>query len=370
MDRPDRLPVRRLPVVRVVTRLTLDAASSLEALSSSAQAILDGPGRAQLFTSRPWFETFVEAGLAAGATPLFLVLADEGGRARALLPCQRPGDDPGVGNPTVASLTSFYSCDFRPLIADGLDPAGTARALGRELARRLAGEPLVRIDSLDSGLPILEPFLAGMARPGRLVARYAHFGRWSEELGDMSYPDYLAQRDGALREVIRRKGNKLERAGGSFEIVDGGDVERGIAAYEAVYARSWKEPEPFPLFQPTLMRKLARAGWLRLALCHLEGRPIAAQLWVVVAGRATVLKLAHEQGTDRQSPGTLLTAFAIRTLMERDRITALDFGRGDDDYKRAWTRHRTPHVGVLWTSIARRPALAARHMLGTLLRRG
>jgi CelD/BcsL family acetyltransferase involved in cellulose biosynthesis len=169
--------------------------------------------------------------------------------------------------------------------------------------------------------------------------------------------------------VVRRKGNRFERAGGSFALVEAEGVEKGIDDYEAVYARSWKEPEPFPLFQPTLMRALARAGWLRLALCHIEGRPVAAQLWVVVGGRATVLKLAHDKEFDRLSPGTLLTAFAIRALMERDRIRSLDFGRGDDAYKRAWTSRRTPHIGVLWTSLAKRPVMAARHLLGELLRR-
>src|SRR5262249_56488461 len=112
----------------------------------------------------------------------------------------------------------------------------------------------------------------------------------------------------ALREVVRRKGNRLARDGGTLTLVAASDVEKGIADYEAVYARSWKEPEPFPNFQPALMRALAQAGWLRLALCAVEGEPIAAQLWVVVGGRATVLKLAHDKAFHRLSPGTLLTA--------------------------------------------------------------
>ena len=51
---------------------------------------------------------------------------------------------------------------------------------------------------------------------------------------------------------------------------------------------------------------------------------------MVVAGTATVLKLAHDKAFDRASPGTVLTGFAIRTLMENDGIGMLDFGRGDD----------------------------------------
>ena len=351
--------------------MTLSLASypSLEALPSSAQAILDGPGSQDLFASRPWFETFVSGGLSAGARPIFFVLEDEAGRAQALLPCQGAGAESGLGHPAVASLTSFYSCDFRPLIAPALDPDATAFALGRALAMRLAREPVIRIDSLDSTLGTLGPLLDGLKRPGRALLRYEHFGRWWEPLEGIGFDAYLAARDGALREVVRRKGNRLARENGSLTLVASDEVEKGIADYEAVYARSWKEPEPFPDFQPMLMRALARAGWLRLAICAVEGRPIAAQLWVVVAGRATVLKLAHDKAFDRLSPGTLLTSFAIRALMERDRITALDFGRGDDPYKRSWTTRRTPHIGVLWTSLVRRPIMAGRHLLGELFRR-
>ena len=304
----------------------------------------------------------------SGAEPLFFVLNGAAG-PRALVPCQRLPH----GDPSVSSLTSFYSCDFRPLIAAGEDEAATAFALGQKLAERLSREAVFGFDSLDSTWAPLTPFLKGLARPGRALLRYAHFGRWWEDVRGRSFDEYLAARDGALREVIRRKGTRLERDGATLTMVGAGsspaEVEAGIADYETVYAASWKEAEPFPAFQPTLMRKLAEAGWLRLALCHLEGRPIAAQLWVVAGGSATVLKLAHDQQFDKQSPGTVLTAFAIRTLMERDPIDTLDFGRGDDPYKRGWTTRRTPHIGVQSVRVARRPRLIARPQIGAAVRK-
>ena len=297
------------------------------------------------------------------------MLDSNAGPPRAVLPCRRTQG----GDPSVSSLTSFYSCDFRPLIADGENPAAAARDLGRYVADQLSGEAVFGFDSLDSALPTLKPLLAGLSRPGRALLRYAHFGRWWENLGGRTFPEYLAGRDGALREVIRRKGARLERDGATFAMVGAGSsvtqTEAAIADYEAVYAESWKEAEPFPAFQPTLMRRLAEAGWLRLAICRLGGRPIAAQLWVVVAGTATVLKLAHDAAFDRASPGTVLTAFAIRTLMENDQVATLDFGRGDDPYKRGWATSRSPHIGVLSVSIARRPALIARHFLGAAARK-
>jgi hypothetical protein len=312
----------------------LELCDSLAALPAAAAALLDGPGRDQLFTSRPWLDSFVSAGLVPGAAPVFCVLGNGRGGARAMLPCQTLPRQPR--EPGVASLTSFYSCDFRPVIAAAEDPARTAFDLGRTFARRFAGEGLVRLDSLDTTAAFLAPFLAGLRKPGRAVLRYAHFGRWWEDLGGRGWDAYLASRDGALRETVRRKTARLARAGAGFEIVPAAEIERGIADYESVHAASWKEPEPFPAFQPLLMRNLARAGWLRLAVCRLDGAPIAAQIWTVIAGRATVLKLAHHAAFDRDSPGTALTAFAI---------------------------------GLIWASPARNPALVTRHLAGTALRR-
>jgi hypothetical protein len=351
---------------------TFSCFGSFGELDPSARALLEAGAAQSLFASAPWFRTFIASGLPAGSEPAIFVLSGADGVARAILPCERltaATADRGPGSPAIASLTSFYSCDFMPVLGRSPDPAATAFALGQAASRALTREPIVRFDSLDPTRPVIAAFLAGLRTAGRVMLRYDHFGRWTEDLGSSSFDDYLGGREGALREIIRRRGARLAREGAHLTIVDRNDIAVGIKDYEAVYARSWKEPEPFPDFQPALMRSLAEAGWLRLALCRLGDRPIAAQLWVVLEGRATVLKLAHDREFDRQSPGTVLTSFAIRTLMERDRITMLDFGRGDDPYKRAWTSRRTQHIGVLWAHALRRPAMVARHLLGAAARR-
>jgi hypothetical protein len=344
-----------------VTQPPLEASSIIP---PAADVLFASAGRENLFTSRPWFEAFLAAGLAPNAEPLFFLLNGASG-PRALLPCQRLAHD----DPFVSSLTSFYSCDFRPLIAAGDDAAFD---LGRSVAEHLSGEAVFGFDSLATDWAGLDPFLKGLSRPGRVLLRYAHFGRWWEDVQGRSFDDYLAARDGALREVVRRKTTRLEREGATLAMIGAGsgaaEVEAGIADYEAVYAVSWKEAEPFADFQPTLMRKLAEAGWLRLALLHLDGRPIAAQLWTLVGGTATVLKLAHDRRFDKQSPGTVLTAFAIRKLMTNETVERLDFGRGDDSYKRGWTTRRTAHIGVRSVSLARRPLTVVRHLAGTLVR--
>src|SRR5271154_799775 len=107
MDRPGGLSDGRLrgnaaaqPAHAAVTIL-----DSFPALPASANPLFASD---RLFASTPWFEAFLAAGVEAGAEPLFFVLNGAAG-PRALVPCQRLPH----GDPSVSSLTSFYSCDFR-----------------------------------------------------------------------------------------------------------------------------------------------------------------------------------------------------------------------------------------------------------------
>ncbi len=104
------------------------------AIPPTANSLFDTVGAAQLFTSRPWYDAFLAAGLEPDAEPLFLVLGSDT-EVRAVMPCQRSGRADAV----VSSLTSFYSCDFQPLIAAGQDRLATAPELGRQLADRVIG---------------------------------------------------------------------------------------------------------------------------------------------------------------------------------------------------------------------------------------
>jgi CelD/BcsL family acetyltransferase involved in cellulose biosynthesis len=60
-----------------------------------------------------------------------------------------------------------------------------------------------------------------------------------------------------------------------------------------------------------------------------------------------VLKLSHVEASRAVSPGTVLTALMIRHLLEADGVTELDFGRGDDEYKQAWTGQRLQRIGIV-----------------------
>ena len=223
-----------------------------------------------------------------------------------------------------------------------------ARSLGQQLGYSIHRGDIVQFDAIDEAWPALAAFESGLRDAGFLCSRYDHFGNWREPLSGRSCDQYLAERDGSLREIVRRRGRALEIQQAKFGVhstIDG--IDAAIAAYELVYSRSWKQPEPYPAFHSILMRKAASQGVLRLGSCWLGDRPIAVQLWIHWAGSATVLKLAHDHEFDRLSPGTVLLARMIRHVIEKDRVLDIDFGRGDDPYKRRWATQRRQRIGLI-----------------------
>jgi hypothetical protein len=260
------------------------------------------------------------------------------------------------------ALTTPYTCLYTPLLTDPAALAGFARAC--------RGFATTRLDAMPEDWPHLAALDAAARAAGLVPLHFDHFGNWHEPVAGMDWTAYLAARPGALRETIRRRLRRAERLPNArFQLIDSPyGLDAGIAAFESVYARSWKDPEPHPRFNATLMRALAPLGQLRLGLWFLDGTPMAAQLWVVENRRATVLKLAHDEAAKVHSPGTVLTALMLRTLFARDDLLELDFGRGDDAYKQGWVRERRQRIGILLVNPRRLRGLAilVRHAAGRL----
>jgi hypothetical protein len=152
-------------------------------------------------------------------------------------------------------------------------------------------------------------------------------------------------------------------------IRDGGEVGRALDQYEQVHAASWKPPEPHPAFIRRLAAGMADTGALRLALLHLDERPIAAQLWIAWRGSATLYKLAHDAAFAALSPGTVLTMRMLERLLDEERVVELDLGAGDDPYKRLWAAKRRKRIGLVafHPLTVRGAAAALRHLPGSLL---
>lgn len=330
----------------------LEVFADVDALPADARALLGDA----VFAGAAWWRCVQQAAMPPGSTPCF-VLCRIAGRPVALLPLRRTAAS------GLESLTTPYTCRYAPALAPDV-PAACLIAL----LRFCRGTAVTRLEALDGHMAATLTQTARSA--GQRVLRFAHFGNWHQTVAGMDWPSYLASRPGALRETVRRRLRRAERQSDTrLTVIDGPEgLEAGIAAYDQVYARSWKDPEPFPAFNAALMRTLAPGGTLRLALWHVGDQPVAAQFWVVEHGRATVLKLAHDEAFKPLSPGTVLTALMLRRLLEQEHVAEIDFGRGDDAYKQGWAAHRRQYFGLLLVD-PRCPSawpVLARHALGRL----
>lgn len=271
------------------------------------------------------------------------------------------------------SLSNAYSGAFAPLFAAGADAPAICRAMAETLKRQVRVDA-VRLDSLDRASPLWDALVLGFGQAGFGTASYFHFVNRYARLRELSFEEYWQSRPSQLRHTVERKQRQLaKRHQHRYELVTmpGLALETALQGYQRIYAASWKEPEPHPAFIPTLVRRMAAEGVLRLGLLWIDDLPVAGQIWLVAGEQGTIFKLAYDESMARWSPGSLLTAWMFRQVLRSDRVVELDFGRHDDAYKRDWLAESRERWGLI---AYRRDtpgglAVGLRHHLGPKLKR-
>jgi len=319
-----------------------------------------------LFSSHAWFETLQAHGFAPAARVLSPIARDPVSGAALALPLV---EDHGL-----AAFANYYSCLYAPITnRPDLAPALVA-ALVPYLRNRSPRPPALRFAPLDADGWFALALRPALAKAGYIAQTYFSFGNWYLRVDGRSYAQYFAALPAVLRNTGQRRERRLARAGAwsvSIATSEADLLETAIADFQKVYALSWKNAEPYPHFIPALCRTAARHGWLRLGVLRLGATPIAAQLWLHHRGKSMIYKLAYDQGCERFSPGTILTAAMMRHALDTDRATEVDYLSGDDAYKRAWMSHRRERIGIVGFDprSALGLAAAAHHLLGRAWRR-
>ena len=248
----------------------------------------------------------------------------------------------------MSSLTNYYTSLFSP-IGHQLRQVASLSAICERIAKDRPSWDVVDLHPMDPDSEDFAVLQKELVAAGFLVHRYFCFGNWHMPTQGMSFAEYWSGRPSPLRNTAKRKGKSFAKDGrGRLEIVQGGlDLERAIFAYERIYAASWKVPEPHPEFIPGLIRLAARQGWLRLGLAWYDDQPVAAQIWLVVNGRAAIYKLAYDERFAELSAGTLLTAHLMQQVLDADKVLEVDYLIGDEPYKRDWMSHRRERWGIV-----------------------
>jgi hypothetical protein len=160
-----------------------------------------------------------------------------------------------------------------------------------------------------------------------------------------------------MRTTLKRKAKKVE-----VELLTKFDAS-AWGEYETVYENSWKPEEG----DPALLRKFAEqeglAGRIRLAIARHEGLAVAAQFWTVADGIAYIHKLSHLEEHKNLSAGTTLSAALFEHVIDTDQVDLIDFGTGNDPYKRDWMEEDRPRYRIdcldprqpkAWPALAKR----------------
>jgi hypothetical protein len=354
--------------------MTLRIYANLDALPSDVVRLFDDAARDDVFASRAWFNVLAATALPAGETPLVAVLDDAQGALAAIALARRAQAERLPGAREIASLANFYTCHFAPVLRAGADRRDTAQRLAQALAAGLKPCDLFDLHSLAADDAATAGLASGLRAGGLATQAYFHFGNWHERVAGDSFETYMARRPAALRNTILRKRRKLERdTTFALQILaTPAEIAGGIAAYEQVYAASWKTAEPYPDFAARLLRDLGATGQARLGLALVDGTPVAAQIWLFSAARATIFKLAHDERHAASSAGSILTAHLMQHAIDEMHVPEIDFGRGDDDYKKSWLAARREYRGLIACSLRTPRGLAAalRHVLLARLRSG
>lgn len=330
--------------------------SSLRTLPDLAalQTFLPDNRRGTLFRTADWFRNLHAHGLeAVPALSALHLPADDGG----CLPLLDDGSQ-------LYGLSNYYSSLYGPV---GNLPRNLAAFL-REHKRAI-----IDLRPLDPCAPEFQQLKTTLTDAGYWVDEYFCFGNWYYDVAGRSFADYLAERPSQLRNNLQRGKGRLNKNGAwriAIQQHEDAGLEAAIAAFETVYAKSWKQPEPQPGFIPNLCRTAARAGWLRLGVLYVEEKPIAAQLWLTHGGVGNIYKLAYDEEASRYSAGTVLTAAMFEQALDVDRVAEVDYLNGDEPYKRDWMSHRRERHGIIAFDLAQWRGFKAAlgHWAGRILR--
>jgi CelD/BcsL family acetyltransferase involved in cellulose biosynthesis len=293
----------------------------LDAVAEDAAGALDRTAQPSLFARLSWFRLIRNHCPPPGR--LMVVRAREGERSAWLFLA--------VEGRIARAYAAWYSLRF-DAIGDRSGDVMTS------LARTLRGPDIATIELAPIADPA--PLCEAFKRAGWLVFTTGKTGNWRIATEGMDFATYWAARPAQLRNTAKRR---AKAAGLEIEIYDRFDAG-AWADYEEVYRQSWKPEEGSFPFLRALAEQEGAARTLRLGVARKDGKPVAVQLWLVENGEACIHKLAYVEAAKALSPGTLLGMEMFRRALDTDHVRVIDYGTGDDAYKRDWMGKRQ----VLW----------------------
>jgi Acetyltransferase (GNAT) domain len=328
----------------------------------------------QFFLTEAWFELLLRYSPPVAERPrIYVVRAREDRSVECVLFTLSAVSGPGHRARKLMSLTNFYTMNYAPVVhADSARAAAAVDALAHAIISERPAWDIIELRGLLMEAPTTRQLLQAFRKRGMLVDTYFQFENWYLPLSGVSAQAYFDSRPSQLRNTIGRKMRRVRRdhrlAFCLYRHAD--ELQKGLEDYQAVYSRSWKEPEVHSEFIPRLLRKAAGDGGLRLGILNIDEHPVAAQIWLLSGNRATIYKLAYDERYAQLSVGSILTKMMFDHAIDVDHVAEVDFGAGSEAYKLEWMSVCRQVVAFIGFN-ARSPwglFAATRHFSGRLLR--
>ncbi|WP_304511756.1 GNAT family N-acetyltransferase [Desulfobacula sp.] len=181
------------------------------------------------------------------------------------------------------------------------------------------------------------------------IEQFCH-SNWYVNGINFSGDEYLNQRSKNNRQELRRRKKKLEELGKlEFRVIkNNNEIDKYMDYYYEVYTKSWKKREGIgPTFHRDLAKLAAEKGWLRLGFLFLNNIPIASQLRIVFNEVCFFLKTAYDDEYRKYGTGVILLSKMIKDIIDTDNVREIDFGPGDESYKKSWASQKRDMKRIL-----------------------
>jgi CelD/BcsL family acetyltransferase involved in cellulose biosynthesis len=298
-----------------------------------------------IFATWEWAATWWEH-YGGGASPAFRACRGSDGEVFAILPLYLVRR----GRILLLRFIGHGPGDvLGPICAEGEEHAAGA-ALARVLAERPRRWHVFLAERIPRG-PI------GDAIGGTRIQTEANPNL---EIAGQSWDDFFAGLSKKLRGNIRRSARQLEE---EHEVRyrlcdDPARLDADLDTLMRLHAARWGAGAfegTAGAFHRDFAHRALDAGWLRLWLMEVDGRPVAAWYGFRFGGVDAFYQSGRDQSWDRYSVGSQLLVHTIRSAFD-DGISRYAFLRGDEPYK---DRFANSDVGLETRALGQSPLYSA-----------
>ena len=177
---------------------------------------------------------------------------------------------------------------------------------------------------------------------------YSCKGDWYLDEITYSFSEYSKNLLRIHRKDTNRNKRHLKEAGDlTFYIKrETEDLDKYLDLYSELRKKSWKAEEKDSSFLREVTKMTAEKGWLRLAFLFFNGVPIACDKWIVWNKIGYAWDGLYDLDFSKYSPGKVLESEIIEYMIDQEKVFEIDFGEGDEAYKKRWTPRRRERKGI------------------------